>query len=80
MSEYAPVRYSRRSLMIAAVLVLCSWCLVDVGRRPAWPTPVAVLGSVLIGLCFVGQPTLMFLGTAHGSRTRRARSATRCWA
>jgi len=60
-------RYSRRSLMIAAVLVLLFlvpwWTLV---AAPAWPTPVAVLGSVLIGLCFVGQPTLMFLG--HGPR------------
>jgi predicted MPP superfamily phosphohydrolase len=57
------LRSSRRSLVITAVLVLLFlvpwWTLV---AAPAWPTPVAVLGSVLVGLCFVGLPALLFLG------------------
>ena len=61
------LRYYRRVLLISAILVLLFvvpwWTLV---AAPAWPTPVTVLGSVLVGLCFAGLPVLMFLG--HGPR------------
>ncbi|HEX4250630.1 MAG TPA: metallophosphoesterase [Pseudonocardia sp.] len=67
-------RYYRRVLMISAILLLLFlvpwWTLVG---APDWPTPVAVLGSVLVGLCFVGLPTLMFLG--HGPRQSDAAGA-----
>jgi len=67
-------RHYRRVLLISAILVLLFvvpwWTLV---AAPAWPTPVAVLGSVLIGLCFVGLPCLLFLG--QGPRQSDAATA-----